>query len=93
MTDEYAREQLGKWLAAEPGRTWDDWSRFSTVEKVVALMPHADDFPNCRDPIEGTGPTLAEAILNALDLVNNHDEPNGPDNVTREDFARDEWKR
>jgi hypothetical protein len=61
-----ARSRLGAWLAAEPGRTWDDWSRFSTVEKVVVLMPYAGDFPNCANQVQGSGPTLAAAICDAL---------------------------
>lgn len=93
-TEREARKLLGEWLAAEPGRTWDHSARHDlNVRLVVWLTTGARNTENFQDHTEAEGPTLADAILNALDLVNNHDEPNGPDNVTREDFARDEWRR
>jgi hypothetical protein len=58
-----AKERLGFWLSAAPGRTWDHEHELAPRAGVlVALIVDRDRFH-----ARGTGPDLASAILSALE--------------------------
>ena len=72
-----AKERLGCWLAAEPGRTWDYGTgsvHFVSLYEVGALFDpeHRFDLDD-HEPIDGEGETMADAIMAALDAANGGD--------------------
>ena len=65
-----ARARLGEWLAAEPGRTWDTYQPSERPSNIgIALYPSVFDELPSAGLVEGDGPTLADAIIAALDAV------------------------
>ena len=62
-----ARERLGVWVTAEPGRSWDDGDGF------VGLYLDADNWHRAPDHV-GKGHDRASAILAALDAANSDDQ-------------------
>lgn len=59
--EDVARAALGEWLSARPLRGWDMWKGAASVTVDLTGIDI--------DPVSGTGPTLADAIIAALERV------------------------